>query len=175
MHVVWDSKIVDAPIYKFVSPASENSVWKLQRVVVTAASTSSTVEFADATNPDEVYGSMVGDVSLSGDAKLYLPAVTTVAPTGKLLAVVQTANGSAFTDPDLTVKLVGTWEQKTTSYAPPVVVTKQIASATVVNGGATLQLQGIPASLAGKTVTATATMTGPGFIPVTRTLKIRIS
>jgi len=170
MHVVWDSKIVDAPIYKFVSPASENSVWKLQRVVVTAASTSSTVEFADATNPYEGYGSMVGDVSLSGDAKLYLPTTTTVAPTGKVLAIVRTATGQPLDDPTLVVKLYGTYKE--TSYAPP--ATQLMASGTVRDGQVTLQLH-LHAAMAAHTIPAYATLSGPGFAPVTDHLKIKVS
>jgi hypothetical protein len=63
------------------------------------------------------------------------------------------------------------------SYAPPVEVTKQLATATVVNSVAALQLQGIPAPAAGKTltITATATLTGPGFVTQVKTLKIHIS
>jgi hypothetical protein len=93
------------------------------------------------------------------------------------LAIVRSTSGTAFTDPNVTVKLVGSWQDKVASYAPPVEVTKQLATATVVNSVAVLQLQGIPATAAGKTltITATATLTGPGFVTQVKTLKIHIS
>jgi len=130
MQVLWDGHVVDAPIYKFVSPAGENPAWKLQHVVVTAASTSSTLEFADATSPVTEYFSMVGNVSLSGDAKLYLPPTATVAPTGTVLAIVRTATGGALDDPALTVQLYGTYKE--TSYAPA--VNQLMAQGSVLNG-----------------------------------------
>jgi hypothetical protein len=170
MQVLWNGHVVDAPIYKFVSPSSENSVWKLQHVVVTAASASSTLEFADATSPVTGYFSMVGNVSLAGDAKLYVPPTATVAPTGTVLAIVRTATGSALVDPSLTVQLYGTYKE--TSYAPA--VTQLMASGSVLNGQVVLKLH-LLANLAGHTIPGYVTLTGPGFAPVTDHLTIKVS
>ena len=168
--VVWDSKVVDAPVDKFAGSAGENPAWKLQHVVVTAASTRSTLEFADASNPPTSYCSMVGNVSLAGDAKLYLPAVTTVAPTGKVIAIVRTATGNPLVDPSLKVTLYGTYKE--TSYAPP--ATQLMAVGSVVNGQVVLKLH-LHAAMAAHTIPAYATLTGPGFTPVTDHLKIKVS
>jgi hypothetical protein len=170
MHVVWNSQLVDAPIYNFVSPSSENPVWKLQHIVVTAASSSSTLEFADATSPVTGYFSMVGNVSLAGDAKLYLPPTATVAPTGTVLAIVRTATGSALVDPSLTVKLFGTYKE--TSYAPA--VTQLMAEGSVLDGQVILKLH-LQANIAGHSIPGVATLTGPGFTPVTDHLTIKVS
>jgi hypothetical protein len=170
MQVLWDGHVVDAPIYKFVSPASENPAWKQQHVVVTAASTSSTLEFADATSPVTGYFSMVGNVALSGDAKMYLPPTAKVAPTGTVLAIVRTATGGPLADPALTVQLYGTYKE--TSYAPA--VNQLMAHGSVLNGQVILKLH-LLANLAGKTIPAYATLTGPGFAPVTDHLTIKVS
>jgi hypothetical protein len=170
MQVLWDGHVVDAPIYKFISPASENPAWKQQHVVVTASSTSSTLEFADATNPVTEYFSMVGNVSLSGDAKLYLPPTAKVAPTGTVLAIVRTATGGALDDPSLTVQLYGTYKE--TSYAPA--VNQLMAQGSVLNGQVILKLH-LLANLAGKTIPAYANLTGPGFAPVTDHLTIKVT
>jgi hypothetical protein len=167
MHVVWGSKVVAAPTYKTAEAAPG---WKVEHVVVTAASTSSTVEFADATTPVTAYCSMVGNVSLAGDLNLYLPTVTTVAPTGQVLAIVRTATGNPVVDPSLTVKLYGTYTE--TSYAPPVTVL--MAEGSVRSGQAVLKLH-LHAAMAGHTIPAYATLTGPGFTPRTDHLKIKVS
>ena len=135
-----------------------------------------TLEFADATKqPPSGYSALIGNISLAGDAKLYLPASTTLAPTGTLIAVVRTANGNPFTDPSLTVQMYGTWKQKSAqSYAPPTVVTKLIGSGSVSGGQAVLRLH-IPASVAGKTVAAVAVLSGPSFLPVRHSLTIKVS
>jgi hypothetical protein len=117
-------------------------------VVVTATSMRSTVEFAETTVPTNgACTSMVAEVSLAGDADLYLLPTTTYAPAGKLVAVVRTASGQPLTDPSLSVKLYGAW--KTVSCAPA--ITQLIAMRAVVGSQAVLQLQ-FPASPAHKTV-----------------------
>jgi hypothetical protein len=113
---------------------------------------------------------MVGNVSLSGDAKLYLPTTPTVAPTGKVLAVVRTATGAPLVDPSLMVKLYGTYKE--TLYAPP--ATQLMAEGSVRDGQVTLQLH-LHAAMAAHTIPAYATLTGPGFTPVTDHLKIKVS
>lgn len=185
INVMWDNKLVDRPVFVYSNKALNDPTWKLYHTVVTAASASSTVEFvydpvcAPPSNStacqDTVYGPMIAEIILNGDAKLYLPASITLPSNGKLLAIVRGVNGQAFSDPSLTVTLVGTWSEKVASYAPPIVVTKKIATATVVNSVATLQLSGIPASMAGHNVTATATLTGPGFVTASQTVKIKIT
>jgi hypothetical protein len=170
MQVLWNGHVVDAPIYKFVLPSSENPAWKLQHVVVTAASTSSTLEFADATSPVTEYFSMVGNVSLSGDAKLYVPPTATVTPTGTVLAIVRTATGSPLVDPSMTVKLYGTYKE--TSYAPA--VTQLLAEGSVLSGQVVLKLD-LHAAMAGHTIPSYVTLTAPGFKPVTDHLTIKVS
>lgn len=181
INVMWNNKLVAAPVYSTAGANLNNIQWKLDHLVVQATSTSSVLTFAfdpacqAAACNQAQYATLISEVILNGDAQLYLPPSITLAPNAKLLAVVRSTTGTAFTDPNLTVKLVGTWEQKIASYAPPVLVTKVLATATVSDSVAALQLQGIPASEKGKTITATATMTGPGFIPVTKTVKIKIA
>lgn len=184
INVMWDGKLVDVPTFVYSNKAANNPAWQQYRVVVTASSATSELEFVydpqcapagSSECSDTVYGPMISEVILNGDAKLYLPPSITLPPTGPLLAVVRGVNGQAFSDPNLVVTLVGTWQQKVTSYAPPIVVTKQLASAAVVNSVATLHLAGIPASMAGHTITATATMTGPGFVTTSETVRIKIS
>jgi hypothetical protein len=182
-NVMWDNKLVAAPVYSTAQANLNDIQWKQIHLVVLATSTSSLLQFAydpacqGSVCGDSVYGTMVSEVTLNADAQLYLPPSITLAPTGKLLAIVRSTSGTAFTDPNVTVKLVGSWQDKVASYAPPVEVTKQLATATVVNSVAVLQLQGIPAPAAGKTltITATATLTGPGFVTQVKTLKIHIS
>jgi hypothetical protein len=184
INVMWDGKLVETPTFVYSNKAANNPTWKQYHAVVTASSASSELEFVydpqcappgSSACSDTEYGPMISEVTLNGDAKLYLPPSITLPPAGPLLAVVRGANGQAFSDPNLVVTLVGTWQQKVTSYAPPIVVTKQLASAAVVNSVATLHLVGIPASMAGHTVTATATMVGPGFVTTSETLRIKIS
>jgi hypothetical protein len=182
-NVMWDNKLVAAPVYSNAGTSTADVQWKLDHLVVLASSTSSVLTFAydppcrGSVCNYTVYGTMVSEVTLNADAQLYLPPSITLAPTGKLLAVVRSTNGTAFTDPNVTVTLVGSWQNKVASYAPPVVVTKQLAVASVVNSVASLQLQGVPVPGAGKTltITATATLTGPGFVTQVKTLKIHIS
>ncbi len=170
LQVLWNSHVVDSPTYKAVTPPSETPAWKLQHLIVTAASSSSTLEFADATSPVTEYFSMVGDVSLSGDAKMYLPPTAKVAPTGTVLAIVRSATGGPLADPALTVQLYGTYKE--TSYAPA--VNQLMAQGSVLNGQVILKLH-LLANLAGKTIPAYATLTGPGFAPVTDHLTIKVS
>jgi hypothetical protein len=165
MHVVWDKAVVAAPSYKSSALSSANPVWVPQHAVVTATSASSILEFAGASNFP-----MVGEASVAADAALYLPPTATLAPTGKLVAVVRMPSGPALTDRSLTVSLYGTW--KTVSYAPA--STQLIASGTVLNGQAVLKLH-LPASLAHKTIPAYATLSGKGFLSVTDHLKIKVS
>jgi hypothetical protein len=182
INVMWDDKLVATPIFSYANKSANNPAWKLYHAVVTASSASSVLEFVydpqctgSTECADTQYGPMISEITLNGDAKLYLPPSISLGPTGPLLAVVRGVNGSAFTDPNLTVTLVGTWQQKVASYAPPIIVTKQLATATVVNSVATLRLSGIPTSMAGHTVTATATLTGPGFVTTSDTVKIKVT
>ncbi|MGA3217089.1 MAG: hypothetical protein ABSD97_15530 [Acidimicrobiales bacterium] len=174
--VSWANKLVAAPSFNAKPNTDANMHWALRQEVLTATSSRTPLEFADATAQTSTgYAAFVGNVSLAGDAKFYLPAHATLAPTGKLVAVVQTATGYAFSDPSLTVKLYGTWKQKTTSYAPPTVVTKVIAGGPVIDGKAELPLHSIPASAVGQTISVSAVLAGPGFIPVTHQLTIKVS
>jgi hypothetical protein len=173
--VIWGGKLVGAPTFNAKPNTSANMRWALRQEIVTATSTRTTLEFDDATHEQSTgYSAMMGNASLAGDAKLYLPSSTTLSPTGSLIAVVHSATGSAFSDPSLTVKLYGTWKEKTESYAPPTVVTKLIASGPVVNGTVPLHLN-LPASVAGKTVAGEAILSGPGFITVKASLTIKVS
>ncbi len=174
--VIWGAKVVAAPTFNAKANTDADMHWALRQEVLTATSSKTTLEFADATTDQTStgYASIIGNVSLAGDAKLYLPASIALAPTGTLIAVVHTATGYAFTDPGLTVQLKGTWKQKGLSYAPPTVVTKLIGNGTVSGGQAVLRLH-IPPSVAGKTVAAVAVLSGPGFIPVSHSLTIKVS
>jgi hypothetical protein len=170
LDVLWDASVVAAPTYNGSFHTSSAPGWKLQHQVVTATSASSTVEFADATNPPSEYPSMVGEVSLSGVAKLYLPPTPTIAPTGNLLVVVRTATGAPLVDPSLVVNLYGTYTE--TQYAPP--VTQLMASGPVLSGQVTLQLH-LHAAMAHHSIPAYVTLSGPGFTPVTHSLTIKVS
>jgi hypothetical protein len=175
VHVIWGGRLVAAPTFNAKANTSADMRWALRQEVLTATSSRTTLEFADATNQSPSgYSALIGNISLAGDAKLYLPTSTTLAPTSTLIAVVHTATGDAFTAPSLTVQLYGTWKQKTLSYAPPTVVTKLIGSGAVVGGQAVLKLH-IPASAAGKTVAGVAVLSGSGFIPIRHTLTIKVS
>jgi hypothetical protein len=165
MHVVWDKSVVAAPSYKSSALSSANPAWHAQHALVTATLARSTLEFAGASNYP-----MVGEASVAADAALYLPPTITLAPTGKLAAVVRMPSGPALTDRSLKVSLYGTW--KTVSYAPA--STQLIASGTVVDGQAVLKLH-LPTSQAHKTVPAYATLSGKGFVSVTDRLKIKVS
>jgi hypothetical protein len=170
MHVLWNSKVVAAPSYNTGGHTDSAPGWRAGHIVVSAVASSSIVEFADATTPFSNYASMVGNVSLAGDAKLYVPTRATMAPTGKLVAIVRNVNGGSFSDPGLRVRLYGTW--KSVSYAPA--STQLIGSGTVVNGQVVLKVH-FPASLAGHAVPAYATLSGAGFIPVTTHLTVKVS
>ncbi len=173
--VIWGGKLVAAPTFNAKASTNADMRWALRQEVLTATSSRTTLEFADATKqPPSGYTALIGNISLAGDAKLYLPTSTTLAPTGTLIAVVDTATGRALTDPSLTVQMYGTWKQKGLSYAPPTVVTKLIGSGAVSGGQAVLRLH-IPASVAGKTVAAVAVLSGPGFIPIRHSLTIKVS
>jgi hypothetical protein len=185
INVMWDGKLVDTPTFVYSYKTISDPTWQQYHTVVTAGSASSLLEFvydpvcaggaASLACSQTQYGPMIAEVTLNGDVKLYLPPSITLAPAGPLLAVVRGANGQAFSDPSLVVTLVGTWESKVVSYAPPVSVTRQLAVASVVDSVATLHLVGIPASMVGHTVTATATLAGPGFATVSQVVKIRVS
>jgi hypothetical protein len=162
--------LVAAPSLNAKDFTNADMHWTLRREVLTATSASSTLEFADATVPESGFAGIVANASLAGDAKLYLPASTNVARTGKVIAIVRTATGAPLDYPGLAVKLYGTWKE--TSYAPA--STQLISTGTVVNGQYVLHLD-LPAILVGHTIPAYATLSGPGFIPVTDHLSIKIS
>jgi hypothetical protein len=168
MNVLWDSNVVAAPSYDVSGHTMTDPGWRLQHLVVTATSPSSVVEFTDASTPPSVYASMVGNVSLAGDAKLYLPTIATVAPTGKLVAIVRDANQEPLVDPSLVVKLYGTYTVSP-SGAP---TAHLLASGNVLSGQVVLGLH-LPG--AAHTFPAYATLTGPGFIPDTVHLTIKVS
>ena len=170
LHVLWDASVVAAPTYNGSFHTSSAPGWKLQHQVVTATSASSTVEFADATKPPGGHGTLLGEVSLSGDAKIYLDPTPTIAPTGKLLVVVRNANGAPLVDPSLTVRLYGTYVE--TQYAPPVL--QLMASGPVSSGQVELQLH-LHAAMAHHSIPAYVTLSGPGFTPVTHSLTIKVS
>ncbi len=183
MNVMWDNKLVATPVYSTAGTNLSTVQYKLDHVVVLANSTSSSLTFAydpacqgTACN-NASQATIVSEVTLNADAQMYLPPSITLPPTGTLLAVVRSTSGTSFTDANVTVKLVGSWEQKVASYAPPIETTKQLATATVTNSVAALKLQGVPKPAAGKTLTinATVTLTGPGFVTEVKTLKIHIS
>jgi hypothetical protein len=170
VHVLWGGALVAAPSLNAKDFTNADMHWTLRREVLTATSASSTLEFADATVPESGFAGIVANASLAGDAKLYLPASTNVARTGKVIAIVRTATGAPLDYPGLAVKLYGTWKE--TSYAPA--STQLISTGTVVNGQYVLHLD-LPAILVGHTIPAYATLSGPGFIPVTDHLSIKIS
>jgi hypothetical protein len=87
-----------------------------------------------------------------------------------VLAIVRTATGTPLTDPNLTVKMYGTWKE--TSYAPA--STQLMASGTVANGQLTLHLH-LRAAMTGHSIPAYVTMSGPQYIPVTEHLTIKVS
>jgi hypothetical protein len=169
--VIWGGKLVAAPTFNAQPNTNANMRWALRQEIVTATSTRTTLEFADVTHETSIgYSAMMGNASLAGDAKLYLPTTITLSPTGKLVAIVRTATGAPLADPALSVKLYGTWKE--TSYAPP--STQLIASGTVLNGQVTLRLH-LPTSLIGKTVAGVAVLSGSEFIPVKHSLTIKVS
>lgn len=84
--------------------------------------------------------------------------------------IVRNAKGAPLVDPNLVVKLYGTWKE--TSYAPP--STQLMASETVLNNQVVLHLD-LHAAMAGHTIPATVTLAGPGYIPVTDHLTVKVS
>jgi hypothetical protein len=171
--VTWGGKLVAAPTFNAEANTSANMRWALHQEVLTATTTSTVLSFADATKvppgPDG-YRACIGAASLAGDAKLYLPTSLTTTPTGSVLAIVRTATGQPLTDPALKLSLYGTYKE--TAYAPAVTVL--MASGAVANGQLTLHLH-LRAAMAGHTVPAYVTMSGPQYIPVTEHLKIKVS
>jgi len=175
VNVIWGGKLVASPTFNAQPNTNANMRWALRQEIVTATSTRTTLEFADVPHgPSIGFSAMIGNASLAGDAKLYLPSSTTLPPTGTLVAIVHTATGYTFSAPGLTLKLYGTWKAKAESYAPPTVVTKLIASGTMLNGQITLRLN-LPTSLIGKTVAGVAVLSGSEFIPVKHSLTIKVS
>jgi len=170
MNVLWDNGVVDAPKYNAAGHSDTAPGWALNSVVVTATSASSSIEFSDSMPTTSTYAALVADVTLGGDAKLYLPATTTVSPTAKIMAVVDNAKGAPLSGTSLSVSLYGLI--KATSYAPAVL--QLIASAHVVNGQAALGLK-LPRSEAGKTITAYAVLQGGVYIPVTKELMLKVT
>ncbi len=169
--VTWGGKLVATPSFNAEPNTLANMRWALRREVLTATSAATTLEFSDATKQQPSgYSAMVGRVSLAGDAKLYLPPTATVAPTGRVLAIVRTATGAPLVDPNMTVKMYGTWKE--TSYAPP--STQLMASGKVLNGQVSLHLS-LHAAMAGHTIPAYVVLSAPGFIPVTQHLTIKVS
>jgi hypothetical protein len=167
LHVLWGGALVATPSCNTSGKTLANIGWSHHSLVVTAGSTRSALEFADASKG---YSSMVGNISLTGDARLFLPTTWTLKRTsGSLVAYVRSLSGAAITDPALKVRLYITWKPQ--PYAPP--TTQQVAVSAVSAGQATLVVH-MPSSLAGKTVAVTATLLGPKFIPVTRTVRVHV-
>jgi hypothetical protein len=171
MNVLWNGGVVSARKFNATGHTFTKVGWSLQKVVVTATSASSTLGFADTTPYLSNYAScLVADVSLGADASLYLPTSASLTRTGKLVAVVHNGTGAPLTASGVSVKLYGSW--KKVSYAPA--TTQLMASGPVVNGQAVLQLK-LPSSLKGQKISAHATLQGPGYIPVTDKLTIKVT
>ncbi len=171
LHVLWNSSVVASQSFTTTGYTLNKMNWALHKTIVTATSTSSTLEFADATpNNTSGIGPMVTGVTLAADARLYLPVAVNVTPTSKFIAVVRTGTNTPLTATGLTVKLYA--KIKSVSYAPP--DTELLASAPVTKGQATLRLH-LAASLKGQTLPAYAILQGPGYIPVTVNLKMKVT
>lgn len=170
LHVFWDKGLVSTPSFSIAGRSFTNMGWTYHHLVVTATSSSSTLEFADVTPNNSFWSSMVANIGLAAVAKLFLPTATTLSRSGQLVAYVRSYGNAPITDTDLKVTLYGTFAQA--SYAPP--ATQEIATAAVLNGTATLRVD-LPKSLAGKTIKAYATMAGPKYIPMTEPLTIKVS
>ena len=171
LHVLWNDADVASPTYDSAGESPTKMNWTLHQVVVTATSASSTVQFADDTPGITVgYPSLVTDVILAADASLYLPAKATLAPTGRLTAIVHNGKGAPLTQAGLTVSLYATFKQ--VSYAPA--TSHLIATAPVSNGQAVLRLK-LPASLKGQTLTVTATLQGSNYVTTRHTLKLKVA
>jgi hypothetical protein len=175
LDVAWNGVVVATRTFDTAGRSSTKMGWAHRGAVVTASKTSTVISFADAT-PNLPHGcapsaaSAIGEVSLWGDAVLYLPTSATLPPAGALTAVVRTAAGTPLNYPALTVKLYGAIKQ--VSYAPPVV--ELLATGAVANGEVALHLR-LPSSQAGKTFSAYATLSGPNYLSVTRRLTIKVS
>ncbi|HTX00627.1 MAG TPA: DUF642 domain-containing protein [Acidimicrobiales bacterium] len=170
MHVLWDNAVVASPTYNTAGRTVTSAGWKLGRAVVTATGPTSTVEFADSMPVGDTYAALVADVTLAGDAELYLPATLSLPRTGKITAVVDSASGSPLSASGVTVKLYGLI--KAASYAPTVI--QLIASSPVVKGQAVLRLK-LAASMVGKTLSAYAVLSGGPYAPVTKKLRLKIT
>lgn len=170
MNVLWNGSVVAHPSYGTAGESFTKMTWTLGQVVVTATSTTSTVEFDEATPSANCCGAMVAEVSLAGDANLFLPHTASIAPNGTLTAIVHNGEGEPFTQSGLKVLLYGTY--KTASYAP---ATKALlATAPVTGGQAILQLK-LPASLKGKTIDAHADLLGPNYRSVSIMITIKVT
>ena len=64
MAVDWDGTQVDAPSFNTAGHTDASMGWVEEQVTVTAASTSSTLEFADTSQPPSGYGATLDNVSL---------------------------------------------------------------------------------------------------------------
>jgi choice-of-anchor C domain-containing protein len=64
MHVYWNGTLVDEPSFDTAGHTVASMGWVEEQVNVTATSTSSTVEFADASSPATPYGATLDNVSL---------------------------------------------------------------------------------------------------------------
>jgi Protein of unknown function (DUF642) len=170
MNVLWNGSVVAHPSYSTAGESFTKMHWTPGQVVVTATSTTSTVEFDEATPNANCCGAMVAEVSLAGDANLFLPHTASVAPNGKLVAIVHNGEGEPLTLSGLKVLLYGTY--KTASYAPA--SKALLASAPVSGGQAVLQLK-LPASLKGQTIAAHADLLGPNYRSVSVTLTIKVT
>jgi hypothetical protein len=179
IHVLWNGSVVASPNFSASGSGKVCGVaggcpatWTQEKTIVTATSTSSTLEFAESTTPANATteGPLVTGVTLAGYASLYLPATVNVTPTGKIIAVVRNGTNTTLNVGGLTVTLYG--KTKTVSYAPA--VTELLATAPVAKGQATLQLH-LAASLKGQTVAAYAILKGPEYLPVTVNLKLKVS
>jgi hypothetical protein len=171
INVLWNGSVVTSR--NFSAPiANAPFSWSQETSIVTAASTSSTLEFAESPTPANAtnYGPLVTGVALAGYARLYLPATVNVTLTGKIIAVVRNGTDTTLNVGGLTVMLYG--KTKTVSYAPA--VTELLASAPVAKGQATLQLH-LAASLKGQTVAAYAVLHGPDYLPSTVNLKLKVT
>jgi hypothetical protein len=167
IHVLWGSVLAASPSTSITGKTQSNVGWTHHSVVVSATGTSSTLEFADASTG---YPSMVGNISLVAEAKLFTPATLTLKGThGTLVVYVRSLSGSPITDPYLTVALYGTW--KPTSYAPS--TTSELASVPLGNGQASLLVH-LPSSLSHKTISGMVTLSGPEFLPTAQKLTIHV-
>jgi hypothetical protein len=170
MQVLWNGKVVAQHSYSGAGETTSKMNWSTNKVVVTATSTSSTLEFADATPVAGGGAAYLTNASMAGLANLFLPATARLAPTGKLTVIVHNGVDEPLNVPGLTVRLYGSY--KTSSYAP---ATKHLlATAPVVKGQAVLHLK-LPSSAKGQTITAHADLTGPNYIATMKPITIKIT